>query len=359
MNRRQIQPPHVVPRSRTNTAANHEPGQGAQKLLRPRSSRLAQPHQLPRPDDASAFGDEGPHLGREIGRERAGGGRHACWPCGVCLRADTREELLEERIFCRCFFSRIFLPKKKPPNNECKEPTLTETHAPDTKTSLASPPLPGAAASWWGRARRRRQPRRSKGRSQRVLPRVQLAKQTLGPDAAAAPVRPHLPHLQNDIPSAVPSLGPLRRVPPPLPPPPPHGPPTPSPFPSRLCGTWRLKTWLEKSELSKDRACEPSNQQPAIQQLESLRRAAVYHVVNPAVMAAYERKKEELAARLGGANEQFLFHGTSLKNQRESSATTSVLARWETHDDDDAGVCVVIGTLFSYEFNTPDEDTFG
>jgi colicin import membrane protein len=47
------------------------------------------------------------------------------------------------------------------------------------------------------------------------------------------------------------------------------------------------------------------------------RQAAVHHVTNPALQTAYERKKEELAARLGGAanvNERFLFHGTSMAN---------------------------------------------
>jgi hypothetical protein len=44
---------------------------------------------------------------------------------------------------------------------------------------------------------------------------------------------------------------------------------------------------------------------------------AVHHVVNPVLQTAYERKKEELAARPGGAanvNERFLFHGTSMAN---------------------------------------------
>lgn len=45
-------------------------------------------------------------------------------------------------------------------------------------------------------------------------------------------------------------------------------------------------------------------------------RAALYQVTNPVLQAAYERKKEQLAARLGATNvnEQFLFHGTSSEN---------------------------------------------
>jgi hypothetical protein len=53
----------------------------------------------------------------------------------------------------------------------------------------------------------------------------------------------------------------------------------------------------------------------ATHQLYKLRNSAVDHVVNPVLQTAYERKKEELAARLGGAanvNERFVFHGTSM-----------------------------------------------
>jgi hypothetical protein len=50
--------------------------------------------------------------------------------------------------------------------------------------------------------------------------------------------------------------------------------------------------------------------------LQLPRHAAVYHVVNPVLERAYERKKKKLAERLGAANinERFLFHGTSFAN---------------------------------------------
>jgi hypothetical protein len=56
---------------------------------------------------------------------------------------------------------------------------------------------------------------------------------------------------------------------------------------------------------------------PASQYSKLPPQAAVHHVVNPVLKAAYARKKKALAARLGAAanvNEQFLFHGTSLAN---------------------------------------------
>jgi hypothetical protein len=75
--------------TRSKTAAHHEPRQGAQKLCRPRSRRPAHPHQLPRPQNASVRGDEGPHLGEGGGAldgpvggflERGGGGGgHGCF----------------------------------------------------------------------------------------------------------------------------------------------------------------------------------------------------------------------------------------------------------------------------------------
>jgi hypothetical protein len=73
--------------------------------------------------------------------------------------------------------------------------------------------------------------------------------------------------------------------------------------------TWRLKTCLERLELS-----NTSNRTVSLR-LPACLPAAVQHVVNPVLQTAYEREKEELSARLGGAandNEQFLFHGTSL-----------------------------------------------
>jgi hypothetical protein len=49
----------------------------------PRSRILAHPPQLTRPDDASAFGDEGPHLAGEVdgpvGFREGVGRRHAWW----------------------------------------------------------------------------------------------------------------------------------------------------------------------------------------------------------------------------------------------------------------------------------------
>jgi hypothetical protein len=81
--------PHRVLRTRTNTAAHHEPRQGAQKLLPPRSRRPAHPHQLTRPDDASFFGNEGPHLAGEVGG-KVGHACCECWPAcvGGCERSE-------------------------------------------------------------------------------------------------------------------------------------------------------------------------------------------------------------------------------------------------------------------------------
>ena len=63
------------------------------------------------------------------------------------------------------------------------------------------------------------------------------------------------------------------------------------------------------------------------------RQAAVHHVTNPALQTAYERKKEELAARLGGAanvNERFLFHGTSLANSEAIISNNFSLSKVRT-----------------------------
>jgi hypothetical protein len=70
-------------------------------------------------------------------------------------------------------------------------------------------------------------------------------------------------------------------------------------------------------------------------------RVKVHHVVNPVLQTAYARKKEELAARLGGAanvNERFLFHGTSLANSEAIISNNFCLSKVRTHD---AGVCGV------------------
>ena len=44
-----------------------------------------------------------------------------------------------------------------------------------------------------------------------------------------------------------------------------------------------------------------------------LLQSEAHHVIDPTFKAAYERKKQQLAARLGAANvnEQYLFHGTT------------------------------------------------
>jgi hypothetical protein len=58
----------------------------------------------------------------------------------------------------------------------------------------------------------------------------------------------------------------------------------------------------------------------------------VHHVTNPVLKAAYERKKEVLAA-LGGAanvNERFLFHGTSLANSEAIISTNFCLSKVRT-----------------------------
>jgi hypothetical protein len=73
---------------------------------------------------------------------------------------------------------------------------------------------------------------------------------------------------------------------------------------------WRLEAENVVGTVNKQTA-------PASQYYRLPPRAAVHHVVNPVLHAAYERKKKALAARLGGAanvNERFLFHGTSMAN---------------------------------------------
>jgi hypothetical protein len=83
---------------------------------------------------------------------------------------------------------------------------------------------------------------------------------------------------------------------------------------------------------------------PANQQLElPFRRRAVHHVVNPVLQAAYERKKEALAARLGAANinEQFLIHGTLLANSEGIISNNFCLSKVGRNTVDDTGVCVL------------------
>jgi hypothetical protein len=71
---------------------------------------------------------------------------------------------------------------------------------------------------------------------------------------------------------------------------------------------------------------------PVRQHAELDRQAAVYHVVNPVLQAAYEQKKKELAVRLGDANvnERFLFHGTSLANSEAIISNNFSLSKVRT-----------------------------
>jgi hypothetical protein len=74
--------------------------------------------------------------------------------------------------------------------------------------------------------------------------------------------------------------------------------------------SWRLEAENVVGKVGTVKQITPACQHPA------LRQAAVHRVTNPALQAAYERKKGALAARLGDANvnEQFLIPGTSLAN---------------------------------------------
>jgi hypothetical protein len=76
--------------------------------------------------------------------------------------------------------------------------------------------------------------------------------------------------------------------------------------------------------------------------------AAVHRVVNPVLQTrAYERKKEELAARLGAANvnEQFLFHGTSLASSEAIIRNNFYLSKVRTQSRCRCCVFVVIESL--------------
>jgi hypothetical protein len=121
---------------------------------------------------------------------------------------------------------------------------------------------------------------------------------------------------------------------------------------------WRLEARGVVGKVGMDiKQTPPPNQHP------ELRRATVHHVTNPALQTAYERKKEELAARLGGAanvNERFLFHGTSLANAKAITTDNFCLSKVKTPSRCRCHVFVVIESLFFYYFNTPaGEDTFG
>jgi hypothetical protein len=112
---------------------------------------------------------------------------------------------------------------------------------------------------------------------------------------------------------------------------------------------WRLE--VEIKVVGKVEAVYQIVRVPANQQLELLRRAAVHHVVNPVLQAAYERKKDELAARLGGAanvNEKFLFHGTSLANSKAIIRNNFCLSKVRTQSRCRCCVLVVIESLLFF-----------
>ena len=56
----------------------------------------------------------------------------------------------------------------------------------------------------------------------------------------------------------------------------------------------------------------------------------VKHVTNPDLEVAYVRKREAMAARLGGdanVNERFLFHGTSLSSAKVIAETNFCMSK--------------------------------